>query len=928
MTFVPIRRRLLPVGLWLLLTVSLAPSANGQTWSELLDSSLILERSHEFDSAIALGELALASAMGEAIPQDSVLAKIQHYLGRYNLQAARYGEAETYYKKSLENTERSLGPEDRHVANTLHSLASLYRQQARYYDAEQAIKRATRIYMSEFGPDDPNVAKSRVSLASIKRAQGKFTQAEELLKNALPIMETSYGQESQQVAILLNNLANLLSEMGRLSEAEPVAKRAISIWEKVLGPEHPYLATSLDGLAVLYFQLNRFDDAEPLYRRSLAITEKKLGPGHPSVSRTLGNLATLLLCQNKAGEAEPLYQRALSVGQEALTSFHPELAELQRCLGILQADNGDYSLAVESYRDMLDLRLDFAERIFSHSAEAQKLKWVSLNPLLVPDILSLALVDTLGQAKNLALEMVLKGKAVIIDAVMAEKRATYCSYIDFGADVKRHLELCTAIANLTLSDRGDIPLSIYRDSLTALYGFLDSLETELSRRCAEFRDDLILRKFNITDVANALSSDAILCEFVRFTPPQQKMTDYLRLKTGPPRYLALTLEPNGVTGIFDLGPVSIIDSLVEVARDKIYHSGATIYSADAASSEQRLAGVTADLYSKLLSPLSTQLEKHHTIFISPDGQLNLLPFEILTLPDGSYLIENYRVSYLSSGRDILKMGKSERIHKQVVAVAAPDYDMSASPGSVALEYTHNNLGMPVESSRSRLGNLDCISGGFAKLRFGRYEALAVLEEFSKVGDQDLLFLTGTEASEETLKKRTVPPDVLHIVTHGFFCQLNPEAPSSSFDNPLLRCGLALAGANRTLGLAPHDSTAAEDGILTALEVSGLNLIDTRLVTLSACESGLGKVTNGEGMFGLRRAFQHAGARTILTSLWQVSDNVSSELMTGFYKKWLNGGSALDALRESSLELLFQSRREHGHGHPIMWGGFVLTGNPF
>ena len=204
--------------------------------------------------------------------------------------------------------------------------------------------------------------------------------------------------------------------------------------------------------------------------------------------------------------------------------------------------------------------------------------------------------------------------------------------------------------------------------------------------------------------------------------------------------------------------------------------------------------------------------------------------------------------------------------------------------------------------------------------------------------------TGDDALEDHLKE-SHKPNILHIATHGFFEKnVDVEKDDKFFQNPLLRSGLMLTGAGHSLNkkldedadadldeldddddlsLAEDDSgldhESLEDGILTAYEAMSLNLDNTELVVLSACETGLGEIQNGEGVYGLQRAFKVAGARTIVMSLWNVNDQSTQLLMRNFYKHWLDTKDKHEAFRLAQEEL----RAEFPE--PYFWGAFVIVG---
>ncbi|MCK4793667.1 MAG: CHAT domain-containing protein, partial [Desulfobacteraceae bacterium] len=327
------------------------------------------------------------------------------------------------------------------------------------------------------------------------------------------------------------------------------------------------------------------------------------------------------------------------------------------------------------------------------------------------------------------------------------------------------------------------------------------------------------------------------------------------------------------------------------------------------------------------APLESSLGSRTSIFVSPEGQLSLLPFEILPCPDGKYVIEKFSISYLSSGRDLLKFKKRAEPTDWALVMADPDFELSTQ------ESTGRKNGTSIESSIAFVapeparGVSSCLDVPFKPLHHSKEEAESISRTLREKAELDVRAYYGGDALEEVLKSMASPPGILHLATHGYFCEDVDLATSKFLENPLLRCGLALAGANRLMDESQKGDSQTEDGVLTAFEASGLNLIGTELVTLSACETGVGEVKSGEGVYGLRRAFQHAGARTILMSLWKVPDKETRELMDHFYKNWLTGQTKMEALRQAALKVLNACRAKYGAAHPQLWGGFVLTGNP-
>lgn len=355
----------------------------------------------------------------------------------------------------------------------------------------------------------------------------------------------------------------------------------------------------------------------------------------------------------------------------------------------------------------------------------------------------------------------------------------------------------------------------------------------------------------------------------------------------------------------DVGDAESIDQLVHDFRTGLSDPTST-YMKD----------VAKELSGKLLKPLLPFLQNTERLLISPDGALNLIPFGALLDETETYLATKKDITYLTSGRDLLRASASSVAKGDAVVVADPAYGQT--PALVA----------QAEPSMQPMRSVDLDRGGmqFPALSGTAKEATA-LKDLLNVGESNLL--TQAKATEDRLKQLHGPP-ILHIATHGFFLKDN-ELPAAGLkpvgfsqdqvagpvgENPLLRSGLALAGAN------VRRSGAKDDGILTAAEVAQMDLHGTQLVVLSACETGVGDVQNGEGVYGLRRALVLAGAESQVTSLWKVADEATKDLMVDYYKRLLKGEGRSEALRNAQLRMMKSKDRLH----PYYWAAFVPIGN--
>ena len=392
---------------------------------------------------------------------------------------------------------------------------------------------------------------------------------------------------------------------------------------------------------------------------------------------------------------------------------------------------------------------------------------------------------------------------------------------------------------------------------------------------------------------DALPDDAVLLEFAVFRPFDPKAERNAEAY-GPAHYAAYVVRKHAPPVGRDLGAAAAIDRLLAALRNALR---------DPANGDVKARARAVD--ESVMRPLRGLLGGATRLLVSPDGDLNLVPFEAMVDEHGRYLIERYKVSYLTSGRDLLRMQVPRAAPGRPVIVADPAFGVPASDAPRA-------AAPAAGASRSVTTGSVLSALYFAPLSGSAAEAHAIKALFP-----DATLLTGRDATKATLE-RVQAPRILHIASHGFFLddEAGAGARSALVRNPLLRSGLALAGAN----LAPAPGSHG-DGILTALEASGLDLWGTKLVTLSACDTGVGEVRNGEGVYGLRRAFVLAGAETLVMNLWPVSDYVARDAMVAYYTRLRAGLGRGDALRQAKLAIL----KRANHRHPYYWAGFIESG---
>jgi CHAT domain-containing protein/Tfp pilus assembly protein PilF len=864
--------------------------------------------------ALALREKSLGAENIEVADSLGNLAALYRDTGEY-------AKAEPLHLRTLAIKEKALGKEHPEIAETLNNLGLLYHEMGAYAQAEPLYQRAVAIREKSLGPDHPFLATTLSNLASLYWDKGDFRQVEALQLRAIAIKEKAFGQEHRDLANSLNILAGFYRDTGNYPESEKLHQRALAMREKLLG-EHPETALSLFSFAKLYQVEGKAAQAESFYKRALTILEKTVGSEHPFIVEAVNGLASLYSSQGKYNEAEILYNRALKIQEKTLMEDAPHLARSLSNLARIAMAKGSKPQAIEQLRRAIDISERNLNRNLLLGSERQKLSYLQLFAEDLNNAISLhtQAAPQAATALELAVTTLLRRKGRGLDAMTntisaLRRRASAAEQAKFDqlAAVRSRL------ATLTLRGADGLSSAVYRAQLKQLEDQSEKLEMELSARSADFRSET--QPITLQTIQAALPNGSALVEFVRYevnanwVSPLTKRTLPITRKenavnsavgsakdgnrqnaSGPPRYAVYVLTAQGPPKWTDLGEAEILDRAIASWRQALR---------DPQRDAKRLARGIAY---RLMRTVQAMVGDAKHLLISPDGALNLLPFAALTDEQGKYLVESYSISYVTSGRDLLRLQTARASHSEAVVVADPEF------GDPPLVTPGN------DPSRKGEARLDQSKMLFTPLAKTRTEARALKEMLP-----NSILLLKAQATEAALRQLH-GPRVLHIATHGFFLQ-EADAPVpatrgsddlrlgkwvANVQNPLLRSGLALAGANQ--GKSGND-----DGVLTAMEAAGLDLWGTKLVVLSACDTGVGEVKNGEGVYGLRRALVLAGAESQLMSLWPVSDSSTSELMISYYKALQQGQGRGEALRQAQLQML-QNRQ-----HPFYWASFIQSG---
>lgn len=767
----------------------------------------------------------------------------------------------------------------------------------------------------------PKVLQARAALYAML---GDFPRAIELIERGLAwtgtlIERHTGGDERTAEAInasdldlfsLRAELGHLYGLTGRHDEALAIGQRAMEAFSAVPSPNPGnvisltrsmhYFATALVSTGNATLALATLNDARKIYE-AYELT------GNPEFLGCLSSIGELLRRQGKLVESAEMLQQAMERWGADEDRDLMLGAELCYQGTVLSAACGGYDQALDMIATAAEIQDSVLLAVLPASTEAQRRTYVDGIRRHLDVLLSLALnhLPKNEAAVARAFGLVLARKGLVAEASATQRRAVLSGRHEALRPSLNNLDdLDRRIAGLVLIGPIDGDARAHKGVLAALRAEREQLELSVSRQLPELGRDSALLNVNAAKVASLLPPGSTLIEFVRF----RRFDFQAKLTEGEPEwkedaYAAFVLPagaPDRVR-VFDLGDAGAVDDLIGQWRDIITGDS------DRPAEEGRAAG--RRLRAALFDPLCDALGQSERLFIAPDSEIARLPFETLPTDTSGHLIDYLTISYLAAGRDIVAAsatGTDER--GGALIVADPDFDF----------------------------------GGEAVSGFESGQPFTALAGTRKEGKKLAKLLRGELAAGPDARKSQFVavqlPRLLHVATHGFFQERTGHDGSRTggasalgagahlarlrrmarAEDPMLRSGLALAGAN-TWAQGGSSATTTE-GVLTAADVLGLDLLDTELVVLSACDTGLGEIRTGDGVYGLRRAFTVAGAKTLVMGLWKVPDEQTQSMMTDFYERLLRGESRADALRGAQL-----ATKSHVPD-PYYWGAFICQGD--
>lgn len=832
-----------------------------------------------------------------------------------------------YLDEALRVRKRLYGIESNEYAEILSVLSHTHLSIGEYELAITEMQQVLRIRAKLYGRNHSLYGESASNLGSIYVDIDDYIKAEPLLEEALRIREATFGKDNMNYWFTLNNLAALKSRMGDYEKAIAMENDLLSRMQNGDQQTVIYLST-INLLAGDYYHLKQYKQADSVYRVAQNLVVKAVGKNHLRYSENLEGQTALHEQTGDLEEAEKLCRQAVEVCQRSIGIQNDPYLSKANQLATIYVKLGKYTMADSMYAALVPLSKQVMGRYSISSAkirsgqiasyclqhladkaipiliEASLLNETTLNrqmPYWTPlqreryllkhlptywSNLSAATnfykttgVSGILYQQNLLLKnLLLTQQTNSLSAILSANNPTWLTAYRTVQDVKN-----------VLGNQYTLPIT-QRKNLDSLETLAETLEKELARQSAPFRQAQKELQVRWEDIRNALKPHEAAVEFVSF--PYHNG----RQQTDTIRYMALVLRPG------DTAPqlVPLLNDEAPLRKLLAHRKGATLYATRGSEIDSDQLAQGDSLYRLIWQPIDRLLTDTKTVYVSPSGLLHqvafaALPYRRTAGKASQYLIDHYQIKQVSSTRQI--------------AIASTD---------VSYQSIHSAQlygGIQYDSTSS-------VSGAWSFLPGTKRE----VEQIGQFIGPKALIISSNKATETRLKDVSgQSPEVLHMATHGFSF---PEPAVSTNDtsaggntfrriaNPLFRTGLLMADANR-VWQGGQPALGNDDGILTAYEVSNLNLSNTKLVVLSACETALGDIRGSEGVFGLQRAFKMAGVQYLLMSLWPVSDQVTSSLMTQFYQNWKKYKTVRQAVQQTQVQLKKQYP-------PAVWAAFVLV----
>lgn len=794
------------------------------------------------------------------------------------IQLGSYSATDELLNKLIPEYEKLYGSKSLRLIEPLVNRGRILLARGDYAEAERVAQRANSIAISIYSETSSKSAITQKLLSDIYYTLGDYDKAQDFVTKALVSQERQFSRNHIEVAKSLSHLALVKFYKGdNREETEKIMLEARDIMANKLGKDNPQYAEIMKNVSVFYISEKKFDVAFNSLTIAENIWRAKTGNKNNINAASIFTLTGDVYYQLKNyAKAEEFYSRSKDLYEKFFSVTHPEYVKVLSKMSKVYFMTKDYKKSKRYIEESLTNYENFIKSYFPALSEREKAKyWNTIkgdfefyNTLAFSNLEDFRdLTKKVYEYQLLTKALLLSSSIKIRERIQKSTDENLKNLYQGWQEKKDLMTVALSMSPAQLEENGIDPAQLGQE--------VERLEKELSQKSELFGQGFDSKRISFDDVRKVLKPNEVAVELIRYRYFDHNFTDsiiyaaiYLRNEFKSPK-------------AFVLGD----GKKMETRYYKFYRNSMINKSPDNVS------------YSIYWAPIQNEIGLASTTYISADGIYNLINLESIATPDGKYVLDNSNIQLVSNTKDIYlnKVKSRATAFNSAYLVGNPEFYASTS--------TEGNI-LPLPGTEQEISQLQFL--------------------FKQKGWDSKEFLE-KNASEENLKELD-NPKVFHVATHGFY---EPAAETTSTtdiesneakltQNPLLRTGLLLKGAGDLLQKTDFNFNM-ENGILTAYEAMNLSLEKTDLVVLSACETGLGQVEAGEGVFGLQRAFLVAGAKVLVMSMFKVEDEPTQKLMLKFYQKWLVTGN----MRQSFIDAKKELRMEYPE--PINWGAFMMIG---
>ncbi|HHB94084.1 MAG TPA: CHAT domain-containing protein [Campylobacterales bacterium] len=833
---------------------------NSETISTAYNNlALILSDLGDFVQALEFSLKAISIDEIRLPNDDPDLASLYSNISLIYREMSKLIEAKKYIFKSLKIREKIINSRSNSedLIIDYNTLSLIYQELGDLRQAKKYAKKSLKISKVLWGEYHINVLKGETNLAMIYLDLKEYQKAKEVTEHILSLAEKYFAKDSYELSVIYNNSSLLYKKIDKLNKAKKYGLKGLKISEKILSKNHPELGTTYANLSLLYMRLKNIQEAKRYAYKALKIREVNQNP------------------------------IALMISYRDISFIYVELKDYDKAL----------SYTIKSFELFLKSRKFLSQ--LSNRAKKNSLDKDSIHIFNLLDISLLIKTETTAH-KIVNLWLKYKGEINNSQNYLMTLKSRTKNDKEIQSKIEELIKVKKDYSTLFIKNLFSMK---YDKNIIKLEEKKDFLEEYLSNKLQEYKKSLKLKDINSSQISQRLKRDELYIDFAKtdrsyyiFTIDANNIINYNLLDENA-TYIDKQID-NYRKNIIQFDNIKKNEDISEVKKKK-----------ELEKIKQKTKILSHGLYKILFKDIDN---KYNRFIISPDGRLNLLPFEALYTDNGEYLIQDKNITYISSGKAFLKayqQGNNASTTKQKIAIfAQPNFDLNLSYFKTVTPTANQQKG-----------------GEIRKIFQPRYlsyleyskDAKIINDVFQNIKKNiQIVSFTKENATKANLFNLNFIPTILHISTHSFY---GADTNASIEEESLLKSALALAGANM---LSDENLTKRHlEGIVTALDFSTLNLYNSELVFFSSCQSGMGDIHSSEGVYGLNRASLLAGSKRVISTIWSVSDRESAILVKYFYTHLSEGKGYVESLKQSKLDMI----KSKESSQPFYWSGFIENG---